>query len=71
MWYMCMLHAKCVEDSSLKQKTWIMDRCACVLPHAVSQIHGWKTQKSILRGGYIAYLAYIAKCAVSGLSRLS
>ena len=70
MWYMCMLSAKCVEDSSLK-KTLIIDRCACVLPHAVSQIHSWKTQKSILRGGYIAYLAYIAKCAVSGLSRLS
>lgn len=50
---------------------------AFVLPQAFSQINGCKTQKytlrpgDMLRPGDIAYLAYIAKCAVSGLSRLS
>ena len=42
-----------------------------VLPHAFSQINGCKTKKYMFWGGDIAYLAYIAKCAVSGLSGLS
>ena len=63
--------ATCVEDSSI----FFKKHGSCVvmffLLHAFSQIHGFKTQKNVFRQGDIAYLAYIAKCAVSGLSRLS
>lgn len=66
----------CCVPTRLKTAHFLKKHGSCVvvlvvLPHAFSQINGCKTKKYMFWGGDIAYLAYIAKCAVSGLSGLS